>query len=53
VEVKPSEEDVKKRELMASLKEDLEKDIQLKEAVSLLKGWSIMSKVFKSDQSSN
>ncbi len=53
VEVTPSEEDVKKRELMASLKEDLEKDIQLKEAISLLKGWSIMSKVFQSDQSSN
>jgi carboxyl-terminal processing protease len=53
VEVKPSEEDVKKRELMASLKKDLEKDIQLKEAISLLKGWSVMSKVFKSDQASN
>ena len=53
VEVQPSEEDVKKRELMASLKEDLEKDIQLKGAISLLKGWSVMSKVFKSDQSSN
>ena len=49
VEVQPSEEDVKKRELMASLKEDLEKDIQLKGAISLLKGWSVMSKVFKSD----
>ncbi len=52
-EVKPSEEDVKKRELMASLKEDLEKDIQLKGAISLLKGWSVMSKVFKSDEASN
>jgi carboxyl-terminal processing protease len=44
-----SEEELKKEELMASLKEDLEKDIQLKEAIDLLKGWSVMSKVFSSD----
>ncbi len=29
------------------------KDNQLKEAISLLKGWSVMSKVFKSDKASN
>ncbi len=46
---KKSEEELKKDELMASLKEDLEKDIQLKEAVDLLKGWSVMSKVFSAD----
>ena len=34
---------------MASRKEDLEKDIQLKEAIDLLKGWSVMSKVFSAD----
>jgi carboxyl-terminal processing protease len=44
-----SEEEVKKDELMASLKEDLVKDIQLKEAIDLLKGWSVMSKVFNTD----
>jgi carboxyl-terminal processing protease len=44
-----SEEEVKKDELMASLKADLEKDIQLKEAIDLLKGWSVMSKVFSAD----
>ncbi len=38
---------------MAYLKEDLEKDIQLKEAVALLKGWSIMSKVFTADSAKN
>ena len=46
---KKSEEEVKKDELMASLKETLEKDIQLKEAIDLLKGWSVMSKVFNAD----
>jgi len=46
---KKSEEELKKDELMASLKEDLEKDIQLKEAIDLLKGWSVMSKVFSAD----
>lgn len=45
-EVEKSEEDVKKEEIIASLREDLEKDIQLKEAIDLLKGWSVMSKVF-------
>lgn len=50
---KKSEEEIKKDELMAALKEDLEKDIQLKEAVALLKGWSIMSKVFNSDSAKN
>jgi carboxyl-terminal processing protease len=44
-----SEEELKKDELMASLREDLEKDIQLKEAIDLLKGWSVMSKVFSAD----
>ena len=38
---------------MASLKEDLEKDIQLKEAIALLKGWSVMSKVFSADSAKN
>ena len=46
---KKSEEELKKDELMASLREDLEKDIQLKEAIDLLKGWSVMSKVFSAD----
>jgi carboxyl-terminal processing protease len=46
---KKSEEELKKDELMASLKKDLEKDIQLKEAIDLLKGWSVMSKVFSAD----
>jgi carboxyl-terminal processing protease len=50
---KKSEQELKKEELMASLKEDLEKDIQLKEAVALLKGWSVMSKVFSSDSAKN
>ena len=48
-----SEEEIKRDELMASLKEDLEKDIQLKEAVDLLKGWSVMSKVFSTDSAKN
>jgi len=50
---KKSEEELKKEELMASLKEDLEKDIQLKEAIALLKGWSVMSKVFSPDTVKN
>lgn len=50
---KKTEEEIKKDELMASLREDLEKDIQLKEAVALLKGWSIMSKVFSDDSAKN
>ena len=50
---KKSEEELKKEELLASLREDLEKDIQLKEAVALLKGWSVMSKVFKTDSAKN
>ncbi len=48
-----TEEDLKKKEILASLREDLEKDIQLKEAVSLLKGWSVMSKVFSYGQANN
>ena len=53
-EVKPnakkkSEEEIKKEALLASLREDLERDIQLKEAIALLKGWSVMSKVFRTD----
>lgn len=50
---KKSEDELKKEELMASLKEGLEKDIQLKEAVALLKGWSVMSKVFSTDSAKN
>ncbi len=50
---KKSEEELKKDELMASLREDLEKDIQLKEAIALLKGWSVMSKVFGGDSANN
>ena len=50
---KKSAEELKKEELLASLREDLEKDIQLKEAVSLLKGWSVMSKVFNTDSAKN
>ena len=49
VDKKKSEEELRKEELLAALREDLEKDIQLKEAVALLKGWSVMSKVFKAD----
>ena len=48
-----SEEAIKKEELMAALREDLEKDIQLKEAVDLLKGWSVMSKVFSPNSAEN
>jgi carboxyl-terminal processing protease len=50
---KKSEEELKKEELLASLREDLEKDIQLKEAVALLKGWSVMSKVFNTESAKN
>ncbi len=50
---KKSVEEFKKEELMASLREDLEKDIQLKEAIALLKGWSVMSKVFGGDSANN
>ena len=50
---KKSVEEFKKEELMASLREDLEKDIQLKEAIALLKGWSVMSKVFGGDSAKN
>ena len=50
---KKTEEELKKEELMASLREDLEKDIQLKEAIALLKGWSVMSKVFGGDSAKN
>jgi carboxyl-terminal processing protease len=50
---KKSEEEVKKEEILASLREDLKKDIQLKEAVALLKGWSIMSKVFTTNSAKN
>ncbi len=48
-----TEEDLKKQEIMASLREDLEKDIQLKAAIDLLKGWSVMSQVFSSGNASN
>jgi len=48
-----SEEELKKEQLLASLREDLEKDIQLKEAVALLKGWSVMSKVFSPNSAKN
>jgi len=50
---KKTEEELKKEELIASLKEDLEKDIQLKEAIALLKGWSVMSKVFGGNSAKN
>jgi hypothetical protein len=50
---KKSEEELKKEELMASLREDLKKDIQLKEAIALLKGWSVMSKVFSGNSAQN
>lgn len=50
---KKSEEEIKREALMVSLKEDLEKDIQLKEAVALLKGWSVMSKVFSPNSAKN
>jgi hypothetical protein len=50
---KKSEEELKKEELMASLREDLKKDIQLKEAIALLKGWSVMSKVFGGNSAQN
>ena len=50
---KKSEEEIKKEEILASRREDLEKDIQLKEAVALLKGWSIMSKVFTTNSAKN
>jgi carboxyl-terminal processing protease len=50
---KKSEEEIKREALMASLKEDLEKDVQLKEAVALLKGWSVMSKVFSPNSAKN
>ncbi len=50
---KKTEQELKKEELMASLREDLEKDIQLKEAIALLKGWSVMSKVFGGDSANN
>ena len=50
---KKSEEEIKKEEILASRREDLEKDIQLKEAVALLKGWSIMSKVFTTHSAKN
>ncbi len=41
-----TEDEKKKKEKLAALQEELEKDRQLKEAVALLKGWSVMSKVF-------
>ncbi len=50
---KKTEEELKKEELLASLREDLKRDIQLKEAVALLKGWSVMSKVFSTDSAKN
>ncbi|MGP0630313.1 S41 family peptidase [Nitrospina sp. 32_T5] len=37
-----------KEERLAAL-EELEDDIQLREAVSLLQGWSVMNKIFKSE----
>lgn len=48
VEVPDDDEAAKEAEEMEALQEDLEKDPQLREAVSLLSGWSVMSKVFKS-----
>ncbi|MDH5761810.1 MAG: S41 family peptidase [Nitrospinota bacterium] len=48
-----SEEEIKNQEILASLREDLEKDVQLKEAIDLLKGWSVMSKVFNPNKANN
>jgi carboxyl-terminal processing protease len=48
-----SEEEIKNQEILASLREDLEKDVQLKEAIDLLKGWSVMSKIFNPNKANN
>jgi len=49
VESEESEEEEEKLK-EAELREELEKDPQLREAVSLLRGWSVMSKVFKAEE---
>ena len=49
VESEETEEEEKKLK-EAELREELEKDPQLREAVSLLRGWSVMSKVFNTDE---
>lgn len=49
-EQEPTEtEKAEQEELMAAL-EELENDVQLREAVSLLQGWSVMNKVFKTEK---
>ncbi len=40
-------QDEKEAQQMAEIEEELEKDPQLREAISLLSGWSVMNKVFK------
>jgi len=50
--IEGTEEDMteeEKEELMAAA-EELESDVQLREAVSLLQGWSVMSKVFMGEK---
>jgi carboxyl-terminal processing protease len=42
-----SEEETKKTKELASLEEDLKKDYQLQQAVSLLTGWDIMKQFYK------
>ncbi|WP_282011285.1 S41 family peptidase [Nitrospina watsonii] len=42
-------EKAEQEELMAAL-EELDNDVQLREAVSLLQGWSVMNKVFKTEK---
>ena len=48
-----TEEELKRQELLVSLREDLKKDVQLKEAIDLLKGWSVMSQVFSGGSANN
>ncbi|MFQ5481608.1 MAG: S41 family peptidase, partial [Nitrospinaceae bacterium] len=44
------EVDAAEQERLAERQKELDKDPQLREAISLLTGWSIMSKVFKADE---
>ncbi|MCF8720691.1 S41 family peptidase [Nitrospina gracilis] len=45
----PTEAEKEKAEERLAALEELENDIQLREAVSLLQGWSVMNKIFKSE----
>lgn len=45
----PTEAEKEKTEERLAALEELENDIQLREAVSLLQGWSVMNKIFKSE----